>query len=106
MPEDIRAEDMVEQLRTSFAERIRGVVSDLPAHQALQLADALCAVQCELLAGMRIAYRASQAVDGQAIAEAWRQGKPLAEIRREFGISKSTAYKHHPNRNAKRVRTG
>lgn len=106
MAEDARADDFTDQLRESFADRIRCVVRDLPAHQALQLADALCAVQLDVLAGLRVAYKAKRQIDGEAVAEDWRRGMSLAEITAKHRISRSAAYKHHPNKLARRARAG
>lgn len=103
MADDAKADEYLDQLRTGFAERIRDAVRDLPAHQALQLADALCAVQLDLLAGMRVTYRAKPAVDAAQVTEDWRRGLTVSEIMQKHGISRSAAYKHHPNR-AARVR--
>lgn len=102
MADDAKAEEMLGQLRDAFNARIRDTVRDLPPHQALQLADALCSVQIDLLAGMRVHYKAKPAVDGEAIAEDWRRGKVLAEIMRDHDCSKVTAYKYHPVKQPKR----
>lgn len=99
MADDAKADEYLDQLRDSFAERIRDVVRDLPAHQALQLADSLCAVQLNVLAGLRVTYRAAPKVDGDAIAEDWARGLTVAEITRKHGVTKPTAYKYHPSRN-------
>jgi hypothetical protein len=106
MRDDAKAEDLIDPLRKAFAENIRQAVQDLPAHQALQMADTLCRVQMDVLAGLRVTYRAPTPVDGPAITEAWRRGGVLQEIMSQFGISKSTAYKHHPNRSARQSRAG
>jgi hypothetical protein len=106
MRDDAKAEDLIEPLRKAFAENIRQAVQDLPPHQALQMADALCTVQMEVLAGLRVTYRAPTPVDGAAVTEAWRKGGVLQEIMREFGISRATAYRHHPNRSARHSRAG
>lgn len=98
MADDAKADEMLDQLRDSFARQIRQVAIDLPPHQALQLADALCAVQLEVLAGLRVLYRAPPKVDGESITEAWRRGRSLSEITREFKVSKVTAYKYHPDK--------
>lgn len=98
MAEEARAEEMTDQLRDAFAASIRRMVADLPAHHALQLADTLCSVQNDVLAGKRITYRARNPIDADAIAEDWRRGMPLGEIVRKHQCSRSTAYKCHPNR--------
>lgn len=95
MADDAKAEEMIDRLRDTFAQRIRDSVADLPPQQALQLADALCYVQLEVLAGMRVHYRA-RAIDGEAIAEDWRRGLTLQEITRKHAVSRSAAYKYHP----------
>lgn len=105
MAEDVKADELFEQLRDSFNTRIRKAVADLPAHQALQLADALCHVQLEVLAGMRVRYKARPQVDGNAIAEDWRRGKTIGEIVQKHGVSRAAAYKHHPNRANGRTRS-
>lgn len=102
MAEDVKADEVIEQLRDSFARQIATTIRDLPAHQALQVADALCTIQLETLAGMRVLYKAAPKVDGEAITEAWRRGIPVDEIRRVFKVSKATAYKYHPNANSPR----
>lgn len=98
MADDAKADEMLDQLRDSFARQIRQAVVDLPPHQALQLADALCTVQLDVLAGLRVHYRAKPVVDGEAITEDWRRGKSLAEITRTHRISRATAYNYHPNK--------
>lgn len=102
MSDDAKADEMLDQLRDAFAKNIRKAVSDLPAHQALQLADALCAVQLDVLAGLRVSYRTREPIDGAAIAEAWAQGKSLREVMQDCGCSKVTAYKYHPTKASKR----
>lgn len=106
MAEDVKAAELLDQLRTQFAEQIRDTVRDLPAHQALQLSDALCQIQLSLLAGLRVHYPAPKKVDGDAVAEDWRRGVPLAEIMRIHKISRTTAYKHHPSPPKRRRRAG
>lgn len=98
MADDAKATEYLDQLRDGFAQRIRDTCRDLPAHQALQLADSLCAVQLELLAGLRVTYKAAPKVDGDAIAEDWARGLSVAEITRKHNVTKPTAYKYHPNR--------
>ena len=106
MAEDAKADEFVAPLREQFAEQIRSTVRDLPAHQALQLADTLCSVQLALLAGLRVSYRATAKVDAEAIAEDWRRGMSIAEIAQKHKISRSTAYNYHPERVKPRRRTG
>lgn len=104
MADDAKADEVVGMLRESFAQQIRDAVRDLPAHQALQLADTLCSVQVDLLAGMRVTYKARRALDGAAITEDWRTGLTLPEIMRKHGVSRAAAYKYHPAGVRKRVR--
>ena len=101
MADDAKAEEMLGQLRDAFNARIRDTVRDLPPHQALQLADALCSVQIDLLAGMRVQYRAKPEFDAEAVIESWRRGKTVAEIMKAHGISRATAYRLHPTKAAK-----
>lgn len=103
MADDAKAEEMLDQLRDAFHARIRDAVRDLPAHQALQLADGLCAVQLDVLEGLRVSYKARPQVDGDAVAEAWRRGDALAEIMRNHDCSRVTAYKYHPNKQQRRA---
>lgn len=106
MSDDAKADELVDKLRDAFARNLRTAVADLPAHQALQLADALCAVQLDVLAGLRVSYRSRDPIDGAAIAEAWARGKTLRDITSEFKVSKPTAYKYHPAKGLKRVTSG
>lgn len=101
MRDDAKADDMVDQLREAFARNLRTALTGLPAHQALQLADTLCTVQLDVLAGLRVTYRAPPPVDGEAITESWRRGKSLREVMDEHKISRSAAYKYHPSKVAK-----
>lgn len=101
MADDAKAEEMLGQLRDAFNARIRDTVRDLPPHQALQLADALCTVQIDLLAGLRVQYRAKPEFDAEAVIESWRRGKTVAEIMKAHGISRATAYRLHPTKAAK-----
>lgn len=103
MADDTKADEHIDQLRDHFAQQIRDTVRDLPAHQALQLADSLCTIQLTLLAGLRVTYRTRPTVDAERVTEDWRRGLSLGEIMQKHGISRSAAYKHHPNR-AARVR--
>lgn len=106
MADDAKADEYLDQLRDSFAEQIRGAIRDLPASQAMQLADSLCTIQLNLLAGLRVTYRTVAKVDGDQVTEDWRRGLSLQEIMRKHGISRSAAYKHHPGRSAEPRRTG
>jgi hypothetical protein len=60
----------------------------------------------DVLAGMRVTYRATTPLDVAAITEDWRKGMSLQEITSKHRISRSAAYKHHPNRSAKRAKSG
>lgn len=106
MAEDAKADEMTDTLRTSFAESIRNGVPGIPAHHALQLADVLCTVQADVLAGLRVTFRARPEVDGEAIAEDWRLGKSIGEIVGKYKVSRPTAYKFHPNKAARRAKSG
>lgn len=106
MADDAKAEDVFDTLRPQFAACIRDTLRSTPAHVALQLADALLVVQGIALAGMRITYRATREVDGPAIAEAWARGRSIGDIQEQFGCSRATAYKYHPNKSAKPARRG
>jgi hypothetical protein len=106
MAQDAKADELLDSLRDSFVASLRAAALGLPAHQLLQLADTLCSVQLEVLAGMRVRYRSLAEVDAAAITEDWRQGRSLGEITAKHGCSRSTAYKHHPNRDARRAKAG
>lgn len=96
MAEDVKADEFVDQLRDQFSTQIRDTLRDVPPHLALQLADTLCAVQLNLLAGLRVNYKAAAKVDGEAVAEDWRKGLSLKEIMEKHGISRTHAYRLHP----------
>lgn len=98
MADDVKANEMVAELRAAFAGSIREVLREVPAHQALQLADGLCAIWLDRLAGLRVTHPAKPAVDGAAIAEDWRRGSSLRQIMRDHRCSKATAYRYHPGR--------
>lgn len=100
MSDDVKADEMAARLAEAFASTIRTAVAGLPAHQALQLADTLCSVQLDVLAGLRVSYRAKPAVDAEAVTEDWRRGLPVQEITKRHGISRSAAYKLHPSKRA------
>lgn len=102
MAADVAAEETIETLRAAFEQRIRLALTWMPAHEALQLADALCCAQIEALAGSRVLYRALPQVDGAAVKEDWRRGLSVTEIMKRHGISRSGAYKHHPSRDVRR----
>lgn len=103
MADDVKADEYTDRLREQFARSISSCVAGIPAHHALQLADALCAVQADVLAGKRVSFRAAPKVDGEAITEAWRRGMSIAEIVQTFHVRRSTAYKYHPSRLQTRV---
>ena len=98
MADDIKADELVDQLRDSYAASIRSAEPGIPAHTAFQLADILVSVQLDLMAGKRVSYRARAEVNGDAIAEEWRRGVPIQEIMQTYRCSRSTAYKYHPSR--------
>ncbi len=98
MADDIKVDELVDQIRESYAASIRIAEPGIPAHAALQLADTLVAVQMEILAGKRVSYRAKAPIDGYAITEDWRRGMPLQEIMRKHRCSRPTAYRWHPSR--------
>lgn len=100
MAADLTAEETIDFLRAAFESRIRSSLTWLPAHEALQLADALCTQQLETLAGMRVLYRAAPQIDAAAVEEDWRRGVPVGEITKKHKISRAAAYKYHPNRSA------
>lgn len=106
MADDAKAEEMTDQIRDKFAETIRQTLIGTPPHLALQCAATLCAIQAELLAGMRITYRALPAVDATAILEDWRRGLSIREITNKHQCSRVTAYKHHPNKTVRRAKSG
>lgn len=98
MAEDVKADEVVEDLRSAFMVAIRDALRELPAHHALQLADGLCTVWLDRLAGLRVTHGAKPAVDGEAITEDWRRGLSLREIVHKHRCSRATAYRHHPSK--------
>lgn len=98
MADDAKAEEMIDQLRDNFARQIRRAMAEVPPHIALQLADSLCAVQLDVLAGMRVTYRTKPTIDTEAITEDWRRGLSLAEVMAKYKISRTTAYRFHPGK--------
>lgn len=98
MAEDAKADEMTDKLRSTFAESIRNGVAGIPAHHALQLADVLCAVQMDVLAGLRVTYRAKPVIDTEAVTEDWRRGLPIGEILAKHKISRAVAYRLHPSK--------
>ncbi len=103
MSDDVKADEMAAQLYEAYGKTIQQAVAGLPAHQALQLADTLIAVQMDVLAGLRVSYKAKPAIDGDAIAEDWRLGLTVQEITRKHNCSRPTAYKHHPNKGRRKA---
>ena len=95
---DAKADEMIEEIRAAFVVAIGQALAGVPAYQALQLADHLCGVQMEVLAGLRVSYRAAPKFDVEAITEDWRRGLSVQEITRKHGITKPTAYKYHPTK--------
>lgn len=106
MADDAKADEYVNQLRGEFAAAITRAVCDIPAHHALQLADSLCMIQADVLAGKRITYRAKPVIDADAIAEDWRRGLSIGEITTKHKISRTAAYKHHPAKSTGHSGTG
>jgi hypothetical protein len=106
MAEDVKADELVDQLRDSFNQKLRDEIKDLPAHQALQIADALALVQLDVFAGLRVRYRQGAKVDADAIAESWRRGLSINEVCQLHAVSRSVAYYHHPNKKARRAKAG
>lgn len=106
MAEDVKADELVDQLRDSFNRKLRDEIKELPAHQALQIADALALVQLDVLAGLRVRYRQAAPVDSEGIAESWRRGLSITEVCQAHKCSRATAYKHHPNKRARRAKAG
>lgn len=106
MAEDVKADELVDQLRDSFNRKLRDEIKDLPAHRALQLADALALVQLDVCAGLRVRYAKGAQVDAGAVAESWRRGLSIGEVCQKHGIPRATAYYHHPNKKARRARAG
>ncbi len=102
MADDVKADDYTDALRKRFAQSISKGVAGIPAHHALQLADVLCTVQADVLAGKRVSFKAAAKVDGDGITDAWQRGLSLGEVMRQFQVSQSTAYKYHPNRMQRR----
>lgn len=105
MTEEAKAEDLVGDLREAFASRIRESARDLPAHQALQLADTLCSVWLDRLAGMRVTHRAKPPVDAERIAEDWARGLSVEEIVSKHRCSRATAYRSHPSKRKQAANT-
>ena len=103
MREDAKAEETIDGLRDAFASQIRKAVAELPAHVALQLADSLCSIQLDVLAGLRVSYRARTPVDVAGIVADWRHGLSISEITAKHGCSRAKAYEHHPNRGRRNV---
>lgn len=101
MADDVKADEYTDALRRRFAHSISKGVAGIPAHHALQLADTLCMVQADVLAGKRVSYRARVECDAAGIAEDWRKGLSVGEVMSKHGISRTTAYKHHPNKQAR-----
>ncbi|MBN4937319.1 hypothetical protein JY409_04585 [Stenotrophomonas maltophilia] len=98
MAEDIKADELLDQLRESYVASIRAAEPGIPAHAALQIADMLVTVQMDVFAGKRVRYRSKAEFNGAAIAEDWARGMPVQEIMRKHNCSRSAAYKYHPAR--------
>lgn len=95
---DVKAEEVVADLRAAFGTQIRTVLAILPPHEALQLADLLCTTWLETMQGMRITHRALPKHDPVAIAEDWSRGLTWREITRKHGCSRDKAYECHPTK--------
>lgn len=93
---DAKADELLDQLRDEFTRQIRQAIAELPGHQALQMADALCRIQLEVMSGLRVSYRKQSGPDGDAISEDWANGLSPAEIQRKHRVSRATAYRYHP----------
>lgn len=106
MTEEANADELVDPMRDAFAQNIRDTVRELPAHQALQLADNLCLIWLDQLSGMRVTYRLKPMPNGHAIAEDWAKGVHISEIMKKHKCSRATAYRYHPNKNNRLSRTG
>lgn len=104
--DDVRAEEVVEALRARFATALCEALGDLPPAQAMQMADGLCTIWMESLAGLRVTHRAepTSCVDGAAIARAWHDGLQVTEIMRRHGCSRATAYRYHPTHMRRQAR--
>ncbi len=98
MADDIKADELIDQLRNSYADSIRVAEPGIPAHAAFQLADALVAVQLDVMAGKRVSYRAKAPINAEAITEDWRRGLPLQDIMKKHRCSRAAAYKYHPSK--------
>lgn len=98
MAEDIKADELLDQLRESYVASIRAAEPSIPAHSALQIADMLVTVQLDVFAGKRVRYRAKIELNAVAIAEDWARGVPVQEIMSKHQCSRSAAYKYHPAR--------
>lgn len=104
MAEDIKADELLDQLRDSYVASIRASEPGIPAHAALQIADMLVTVQLDVFAGKRVSYRSRPDVNGAAICADWHAGLTIGEITRKHGVSRTAAYKYHPGRAVKRIR--
>jgi hypothetical protein len=104
MSDKVKADDLVAPLRDAFARNIREALGGTPPAQALQLADQLCMVWRGQLAGLVVdGGAAAPRIDGEAIANDWRDGRTLAEIMAAHSCSRRTAYNHHPSSRRRRA---
>jgi len=103
MAKDATAEELVESLRAAFCETIRAALVALPAHEALQLADAVCTTWLDRLQGLRVTHRERPKIDAKALAEDWARGLSVTEIAHKHKCSRATAYRLHPNGPQKKV---
>jgi hypothetical protein len=105
MSDKVKADDLVPAMREAFVRGIRETLAGTPTAHALQLADRLCTVWREQLAGLLVdGGSPGRRIDGAAIRADWGDGKTLAEIMARHECSRATAYNHHPSRTTRRER--
>lgn len=106
MSDKVKADDLVPALRDAFARNIREALAGTPSAQALQLADQLCTVWKEQLAGLLVdGGSAAKRIDGAAISADWGDGRTLAEIMTKHDCSRRTAYNYHPSNQGRKSRS-
>lgn len=98
MTDKTRPEDLVPILRDAFARQIREALTGTPAHHALQLGDALCTLWIDAIRGLVIEGGPLRSIDHAAITRDWHAGLSADQIATRHGISRATAYNHHPDR--------
>ncbi|TWG93592.1 hypothetical protein L599_001200000520 [Luteimonas sp. J16] len=104
MAKDANADELVDQLRDQFNKQIQDTIRGLPPYQSLQLADSLCRIQLDVLAGTRVLFKAKRKVDREAVIEAWRKGATIETLMRDFNISQSYAYEILPAKSRRKRR--